>query len=297
MQAVSITAHLFGHVSFRRDEEPVTLPHTCVSLFARLLLSHGRPVDRHRLADLVGQDCPDEAARKRLNTAVWRLRRVLEPGGSPRESVLTASGHALSVSCPAWVDAVEFESACSGLSDPRGWTPKNAEHVSRGVDLYQGGFLDGFSSEWALAERGRLADLHLTALVRLAQWHRLRGENERVIDLARRAVAVEPLREDLHRLLMRAYVEAGLPELAITQLGRCRAILAEELGVDPLPETIDAAQVHDVAEAGTAPSAVIALSELERSQAELRRLTHLLSRSVHDLDVRQARLRSTLESD
>jgi hypothetical protein len=68
MQAVSITAHLFGHVSFRRDGEPVTLPHTCVSLFPRLLLSHGRPVNRHRLADLVGQDCPDEAARKRLDT-------------------------------------------------------------------------------------------------------------------------------------------------------------------------------------------------------------------------------------
>jgi DNA-binding SARP family transcriptional activator len=295
MQTVEITAQLFGPVSIRRNGTPVSLPHACVSLFARLLLNDGRPIDRHRLADLVGQDCPDEAARKRLNTAVWRLRRALEPQGAPRDSVLAASGHAISVSCQAWVDAVEFELACAHLPDPREWTAADAERVSYGLDLYQGGFLDGFTSEWALAERGRLADLHLTALVRLAQWHRMHGARERVIDMARRAVAVEPLREDLHRLLMQAYVEAGLPELAVTQLGRCRAILAEELGVEPLPETVAASRAVSAVDPGAPKQALVEMRELERSQAELRRLAQLLDRSVQDLAVRQARLRTSLE--
>jgi DNA-binding SARP family transcriptional activator len=295
MQTVSITAQLFGPVSFRRNDDPVSVPHACVSLFARLLLNRGRPIDRNRLADLVGQDGPDEAARRRLNTAVWRLRRALEPRSAPGATVLATSGHALAVSCRAWVDAVEFESACAHLSDPRDWTPGDADRVSRGIDLYQGGFLDGFTSDWALAERGRLADLHLTALVRLAQWHRLRSENERAIDLARAAVAVEPLREDLHRLLMRAYVDAGLPELAVTQLGHCRTILSQELGVEPLPETVAAARSSNTPDSPPAGQAFIEMRELERSQAELTRLTQLLNRSVHDLAVRQARLRTHLE--
>ena len=294
MQTVEITAHLFGPVSIRRNGTPLSLPRTCISLFARLLLNDGRPIDRNRLADLIGQDCPDEAARKRLNTAVWRLRRALESQGAPRDSVL-ASGQALAVSCQSWVDALEFEAACAHLPDPRDWTPADAKRVSYGLDLYQGGFLDGFTSEWALAERGRLADLHLSALVRLAQWHRMHGSRERAIDLARRAVAVEPLREDLHRLLMQAYVEARLPELAVTQLGRCRTILAEELGAEPLPETVAASRVGSAAEQGTPEQAFVEMRELERSQAELRRLAQHLDRSVHDLAMRQARLRASLE--
>ena len=297
MQSVSITAQLFGPVSFRRNGAPLNLPHTCAWLFARLLFNDGRPVDRHRLAVLIGSDCPDETARRRLNTAVWRLRRAVEPRGAPRDSVLATSGNALAVACPAWVDAAEFDATCGHLEDPRVWTPQHAERVMRGIKLYQGGFLDGYTDEWALAERGRLADLHLTALVRLAQWHRLRGESERVIDLARRAVALEPLREDLHRLLMRAYVEAGLPELAVTQLGRCRTILADELGVEPLPETVAAARRTDGLGEAAAQQVVFALHELERSQAELRRLSQLLNMSVHEFGVRQARLRSTIERD
>ena len=295
MQTVSITAQLFGPVSFRRNGDLVSVPHACVSLFARLLLNGGRPIERNRLADLIGHDCPDEAARRRLNTVVWRLRRALEPQGAPGDIVLATSGHALAVSCQAWVDAVEFESACAHMSDPRDWTAGDAERVSRGVDLYQGGFLDGFTSEWALAQRGRLADLHLIALVRLAQWHRMRNENERVIDLARSAVAMEPLREDLHRLLMRAYVDAGLPELAVKQLGRCRSTLAEELGVEPLPETVAASLAVNTSDSTAPEQACLEMRELERSEAELRRLTQLLTRSVQDLAVRQARLRTRLE--
>jgi hypothetical protein len=94
---------------------------------------------------------------------------------------------------------------------------------------------------------------------------------------------------------MRAYIEAGLPELAVTQLSRCRAVLTEELGVEPLPETIAAAQVPTVAAAYEADGAVSVLRELERSQDELRRLSLLLIRSIHDLGVRQARMRSILE--
>lgn len=295
MLTISITAHLLGPVSVLRDGGPVAVPHSCVALLALLLLNRGRPVERHRLADLVGRDVADLTARKRLNTAVWRLRRTLEPEGSPRHSVLATCGRALAPSCETWVDAVEFDTTCSRLPDPRQWTPSDAERVSNALDLYRGDFLDGFTDEWSLAERGRLADLHLIALVRLAQWHRLRSEPERAIDLARRAVAVEPLREDLHRLLMRAYVEAGLPELAAKQLGRCRSILAEELAVQPLLETVAAAQAVANADPGPTGQAVAALAELERSQAEVRRLAQLLSRSVHDLGVRQERLRASLE--
>jgi DNA-binding SARP family transcriptional activator len=292
MSAISVTARLLGPASFLRDSRVLTLPPASASLLALLLVSDG-PVDRHRLAEVVGPNGTEEVVRKRINTAVWRLRRVLEPPGVAGHSVVATVSSGLALRCQAWVDVREFESACAHLPDPRQWDLAVATVVTRGLQLYQGEFLDGFESEWALAERGRLADTHLSALVRLAQWHRLRGETHQVIDLARRAVDLEPMLEEVHGLLMRAYVDAGLPELAARQLDRCRTILHTELGVEPTPETVAAAK-------GRAPSVNesdvgLALRALERSHAELRELARQLSRSLQQLDQQQQSLRARLD--
>lgn len=291
MSAISVTAHLLGPTSFVHDSFALSLPPASASLLALLLVSEG-PVGRSRLADAVGGGGAEPVVRKRINTAVWRLRRALERDGVPGGSVVATVSGGLRLCCDAWVDVREFEAACGRLSDPRQWSPVQASVVARGLQLYRGDFLSGLESEWAAAERGRLADLNLAAMVRLAQWHRLRGEAHQVIELALRAVALEPLREELHRLLMRAYVDAGLPELAARQLDHCRTILTEELGVAPSAETVAAAS----ASPGLEESDVgIALRALERSHAELRELARQLSRSLLHLDQQQQSLRARLD--
>ncbi|TMR01145.1 SARP family transcriptional regulator, partial [Actinomadura soli] len=88
---------------------------------------------------------------------------------------------------------------------------------------------------WARAERSRLAELRLRAVERRA---------EAKLDLGRAAEAVpdldahvteHPWREDAWRLLALALYRTGRQRDALAVLRRARALLAEQLGLDPGP--------------------------------------------------------------
>jgi len=55
--------------------------------------------------------------------------------------------------------------------------------------------------------------------------------------MGRRLNQEEPLREDVHRLLMLAYAHSGNRAKAVAQYRQCEHILDKELGVAPMPET------------------------------------------------------------
>lgn len=245
----SLTATLLGALSVTRDGRDTPIPASCASLLGFLLLRRGRVLSRGELVRAVVAAPGDvvvaeDVARRRLNTALWRLRRALEPDGRARATVVVAGRGSLAISpdCEVWVDAEEFERACR----PRialgvdGWSPRDADAVRVAVDSYAGDLLAGCDDEWVLAERARLATLHLAALARMALWHRRQGDLDGVVRFADRVLAREPLREDVHRLLIGAYAAAGHRDAAARQFERCRALLADELGVDPMPETLAA---------------------------------------------------------
>jgi DNA-binding SARP family transcriptional activator len=59
-----------------------------------------------------------------------------------------------------------------------------------------------------------------------------------VIGLAWRVLENDRAHEDAYRLLMRAHAALGERSSALRIYTRCVAVLREELGVEPLPETV-----------------------------------------------------------
>ena len=59
------------------------------------------------------------------------------------------------------------------------------------------------------------------------------------IDMARRLVQADNLRETSHRHLMEAYYAAGERSQALRHYDKVRKLLREELGVEPSPEIED----------------------------------------------------------
>src|SRR6185295_13227548 len=83
---------------------------------------------------------------------------------------------------------------------------------------------------------------------------------------ATRLLSIEPLREDIHRALMRAYAAQGRINLALRQYENCRGALQRELHLQPEPET---RHLHEMLRARrtTSPRPASA-SEPSRVQAE-----------------------------
>ncbi len=239
----ALRIQLFGAVqlSHAGRAEDARLTHALQSLLAWLLL-HRRTVHaRETLAGLFWADHSEARGRSCLSTALWRIRQVLEPEGVPKGTYLIAQSDSVGFNCASdyWLDVAAFEEgvgrhlpASASADRARDWS--GAEDA---VACYTGDLLDGFYDEWALRERERLRLLYLDCLGTLLRRHSDTGALERALRCGQQILALDPLREDTHREMIRLHMRSGHRALARQQYECCRAALQEELGVEPMEET------------------------------------------------------------
>jgi DNA-binding SARP family transcriptional activator len=240
-----LSIRLFGAVRISRGARraPIRVVGRPRDLFAFLLLHRDRLHTRDVLATLFWGDQSERSARSCLSTVLWRLRACLEPPGTPRGAViLTGTGDEVGFnSAGHWLDIAEFERAVLPVLARRAGTllePGEAEALSRAGKLYRGDLLEGCYYDWALVERERFQLAYLTVLELLMQWHREQGQLGRSLSYALRILQVDPLRESIHREVMRLYVRQGQRALAVRHYERCRELLQAELGIPPMDETM-----------------------------------------------------------
>ncbi|MEV8115447.1 AfsR/SARP family transcriptional regulator [Streptomyces xiamenensis] len=202
------------------------------AVLARLLVARRRVVPVPRLvADLWEDDAPPAGAVPALRTFVAALRRALEPDRPPRAParllITEGPGYALRTG-PDTVDAWRFETALTDATTPAA--------LDAALALWHGpAYADFPEASWARTERSRLGELRLQAVERRAALLLDRGRAaEAVPDLDAHA-AEHPWREDGWRLLALALYRTGRQGEALAVLRRARALLVEQLGVDPGP--------------------------------------------------------------
>lgn len=220
------------------DGRPVSVPDICWPLVGSLLAMPDRSASRAAIADELWRDSPDDAASKhRLGTALWRVRSRLPA----LDSALVSTGDrlALRLDRAIWVDSLAFEARVeAALADEARLASAGERHrLRRALALYQGDFLTGRDHESIAIERERLRSLFIDAAFALACAEAQGGNWPEARDTAKRMCAVEPLREDGQRLLIEAYAACGSRGLAIRQYRLLEQLLADELGVAPMPET------------------------------------------------------------
>jgi len=131
--------------------------------------------------------------------------------------------------------------------------------LSRALDLYKDRFLADLKlaeegwSEWLLREQQRLEEMAIKAALTLGEAELTRGNADRAITFAKRAIAVDALREDAHRLLMCAASMAGRTAQALQHFHSLAALLKRELGV--APDEVTSRLAREIrAKAGTSPT-------------------------------------------
>ncbi|MCZ8100575.1 MAG: BTAD domain-containing putative transcriptional regulator [Burkholderiales bacterium] len=218
---------------------------------------------REALSNLLWGSHFDVQAQQNLRQAIARLRQILGRDALVADTRTVALAPGL-FDC----DLTRFERLLAA------GTPACTDEA---LGLF-GGLLtdvvirDPGWADWIRGERLRLETTVLDALVSRGDHLLSAGDASRALAFGRRATGMDALREDAHRLVIRALSVTGRRAEALRQLDEITGLLRKSLGVAPDPATLALAEsIRRAAEAPTvAASSVTVASAIESVHAAFR---------------------------
>jgi ATP/maltotriose-dependent transcriptional regulator MalT/DNA-binding SARP family transcriptional activator len=189
---------------------------------------------RDEVIDAIWPDLDPEVAINSLNQTVYFLRRVFEPGYKDDLS----AGYVRHDSDVIWLDdgLVSSRSRDVRLLIDAASTSPTPERLAKLSRMYVGRFALDFSyEEWAVPFREALHVGYLQVIEGGVARDIATGHYEHGIELARRALIVEPDSESLHVSLLRLLRDTGAHSAAAEQYEHYATYMRDELGIDPPP--------------------------------------------------------------
>jgi DNA-binding SARP family transcriptional activator len=204
---------------------------------------------------------PDlQAGREELGEAVWpsdgehtidrnfhptlsHLRRALERqrgGAVPQPLLFRAGIYRLNPEIDWHIDLQDFNRL----------VVQGRELIAGGEDgaaadcwqsawkLYGGPFLQGYYQAWVTARREACQQAYVELLRDLGDLSMRLERSEDALDAYRAVLLEDPLQERTHLAVMRLYAAQGRRDLVRRQYERLCTLLLDDLGVEPLPETV-----------------------------------------------------------
>ena len=212
--------------------------------FARLTLERASGTGRDQLADTVWPGGLPDTWASALRSVVSRVRAFVTGAQLPGVPPLVAQGglYLLRLSTDVLVDLECAEEAVGEAIEAFAADDfTDAQRLAAAaVSCLQGPFLPDHEGEWVSGVRERMDELLLSGLETASLAASALGDERNALRFADEAVRRAPLRESAHRCRMTAHVAAGNRAEALRSYHQLQRILAEELGIDPAPETQEA---------------------------------------------------------
>jgi predicted ATPase/DNA-binding SARP family transcriptional activator len=253
-----IALHALGALRVEVDGAPVSIERRKALALLVYLAVTRQTHSRESLMALLWDELDASRAAGYLRTMLWTLTKTLGTDwlDADRENV------GVRADADIWTDVESFRALVA--------TPTDSERyfsaLTEAVALYRGDFLSGFSvpdspgfDDWLTFETANLRREYATALEDLACIHGERGEFQTAIALAQRWLALDPLQERAHRVLMRLYDRAGQRSAAIRQFKDCAEALKRDLDVEPDRETV---ALYETILEGRAPTPSLRTQEI-----------------------------------
>lgn len=245
--------NLFGPMQATIGEKTLRFATAKVqALLAYLALEPERPYRREQLAALLWPDQPDADARRNLRLTLHRLKQTIATADADlADTLISASRNTIRWHGAAdgyQVDVAQFMDLLTQTEThdhPRlDACPTCRQRLETAASLLRGDLLAGLSlddampfEEWLLVQREFIHHRALRLFATLADIAETRADYTAAHNYAQRQLALEPWYEAAHRQAMRALALNGDRDRALAQYETCRAILDDELGVEPSAET------------------------------------------------------------
>ncbi|MDO9072920.1 MAG: BTAD domain-containing putative transcriptional regulator, partial [Rubrivivax sp.] len=220
-----LSLSLLGRPVLVADGRPVSL--TIRKTWALLLLlALDGAAPRPRVCAVLWPGLDESTSRRNLRRELARLREAGVP------ALLRADGDFLELHAAVALDTQQFDVAVA------------AGQPAQALALWRGPLADGLSAgeapefdDWLAAERERWRTRWRGALEAAAVAAEGAGAADDALTRLQTLLADDPLHERHHAAVMRLLAAAGRREAALAQYERCRALLAGELGLQPMAET------------------------------------------------------------
>ena len=215
-----------------RHIEATGIRRKVAALLGYLLTRPEFTATREQVLEALWPDAPPEVGMNSLHQTIYFLRRELEPAYADQ----TSPGYVRLEGELLWLDPELVDCASHRFARSAALARADAEPADAlaTIELYRGRFAPEFEyEEWAIATRDGLHAAYLEVIERILRGHVATGRWNEGAEVARRALAVDPLAESIERNLIALYHFAGSHAAASEQYAHYAASMRAEYGVEP----------------------------------------------------------------
>jgi len=214
---------------------------------ALALLVHTRdPVSRERLAGIVWPTSLPGSATASINSMISHIRSLFNRAGLDGKTMLTSAGGSYMLSLPSrsWVDiedAVRRLDRAQSAARTGNWADALPE-ATVACGILTRPFLEGSESDWVHEVRRQLNGSLYNCYDVLSQGWSRSGDHRLAVDVAEKAIALDPIRETAYRRAIEAEHASGDRLAALRVFDRCEQVMRAEFGASPSEITVAAVQ-------------------------------------------------------
>ncbi len=202
------------------------------ALFALLLLQPKNGIDREQLAEYLSPNEDPDVSRNRLRVLLSTLKQQTRGFGIEMDALIRVERHKVSLATNIQTDYNEF-CECVAVAEKSQSLLDQIALWERAVMLYYGDLLPGFDEEPIRIARNALTETHYQMLLRLTRALIETGKHERALLYAQKAVTLEPLDEEAHKILVSIYIHLGQNMVALKHYSHVIQLFQTEMGIEP----------------------------------------------------------------
>ena len=231
---------MFGEFSIRRGHIVVSNDQSRTKkvwmLLEYLVANRHTEISQEKLIELLWDDEDCDAPLNALKNLIYRCRKtlsVLDPEGKVDFIKFERNTYAWNNQLPLEIDIEEFDDCYKTAMRSNCSVEKRVDCFLRAISLYQGEFLPKSSySSWVVSKNAYYASLYNECILRVAPYLSKDGDYDQIIRICEQAVSLYPFEEQVHKLLLTAYLKQKQPGKALRHYQHIVDLFYRELNVD-----------------------------------------------------------------
>jgi len=202
------------------------------------LLRCGKGQTKEQIMAEVWPDLSPAKGTSNFHINLYRARRAVFPG----IFALEHGRYKLNPDLDIWFDVAEFEDLLSRAENLPPESEARMTNLEKAIQLYRGGFMEGFYGDWVEMRRRYLEDKYLRTLSLLAGFYADRRRYQEAIALLEKFITIDPYQDDIYCQIMEWHLALGEQPAALRTYKRYVDTVARDTENTP-PARIQA--LHD----------------------------------------------------